>query len=458
MKRTFIAVVALLLFSNCGIVDIDEDLNRSPNSPSEASAPQLIANAMLSLPGLSSSPVGNFMGQYLSETTYVNESLYPAGGTSFYGWYQGPLINLQTVIETATADNQLAVARILKAYYMWNLTDRWGDLPYSEALQGADNFTPAYDTQQQIYADLFTELREAHDQINESVSLSNDIMYGGDMQRWKRFANTVRLLMALRLSEVNESMASGEFNHALNAGVMQSNDDSFVFRHLADANSQNYWYGQIEVAAREWWALTSGLVDLMLPVDDPRLTVYGDPARETGEMVGMPYGTADEDELSTEAYSLLGADIRAQDAPVRLVTYPQVLFARSEAALRGWTGEDQQSLYEDAVENSILQWTGSTDGVDAFLAQPEVAYDGTLERIATQRYVHLFMHGYEAWAEFRRTGYPDNLVEPAGRPIPSRLSYPDTESFNNTDNYNEAVQRQFNGEDNLYGRLWWDNG
>lgn len=458
MKHTLIAVVAVLLFSNCGIVDIDEDLNRSPNSPSEASPPQLIANAVLSLPGLSSSPQGNFMGQYLSETTYVNASLYPEGGTSFYGWYQGPLINLETVLENATAANQLAVAKILKAYYMWNLTDRWGDLPYSEALQGADDFTPAYDRQEEIYSSLFALLREAHDQINTSVSLSSDIMYGGDMVRWQRFANTVRLLMALRLSEINPSLAETEFSDALDAGVMDSNDDSFVFQHLADANNQNYWYGQIEVQSREWWALTEGLVDLMKPVDDPRLEVYGDPARENDEFVGMPYGTEDEDLLSTDDYSLLGEDIRAQDAPVYLVTYPQVLFARAEAAVRGWTGEDEQALYEEAVEQSILQWTGSTDGADDLLAQSEVAFDASnaLEQIATQRYVHLFMHGYEAWAEWRRTGFPANLVEPGGRAIPTRLSYPDNEAFNNTENYNEAVQRQFGGSDELYGRIWWD--
>lgn len=455
MRKIYLAVAALLVFSNCTLMDFDEDINRSPNAPSEASGPQLMANAMLSLPGISSSPVAQFHSQYLSETTYVNESLYPAGGTSFYGWYQGPLINLQTVLDNSTVPNQLAVSRILKSYYMWMLTDRWGDVPYSEALQGSANFTPRYDTQQEIYTELFAELRAAHDQINEAVGLDSDIMYNGDMGKWKRFANTVRMLMALRLSEVNPSLAQSEFNHALSAGVMQSNGDSFVFEHLADANNQSYWYGQIEVAGREWWALSESLVELMEPVDDPRLSVYGDPARATGEYVGMPYGS-EEINNATENYSLLGEAVRAQDARIYLVTFPQVLFARAEAALRGWTGEDAGTLYEQAVRQSIVQWTGSTAGASAFLAQDEIAFDGTLEQIGTQRYVHLFMHGWEGWAEWRRTGYPTNLVEPNGRAIPTRQSYPSNESFNNTENYNEAVQRQFGGNDDLYGRLWWD--
>ena len=262
--------------------------------------------------------------------------------------------------------------------------------------------------------------------------------------------------MALRLSEVNPSLAQSEFNSALSAGVMESNADNFVFRHLADANAQNYWYGQISVLSREWWALPTHLIDMMAPADDPRLQVYGDPARASGTYVGMPYGLADENALSTEAYSLLGEAIRAQDAPVYLVTYAQVLFARAEAAQRNWTSENAETLYNSAVENSILQWTGSTAGVSDFLAHDDIAYDGTIERIAEQRHVHLFMHGYEAWAEWRRTGYPDDRVQPGGRAVPTRLSYPDNEEFNNTANYLEAVQRQFGGTDGLYGKVWWD--
>ena len=131
---------------------------------------------------------------------------------------------------------------------------------------------------------------------------------------------------------------------------------------------------------------------------------------------------------------------------------------RAEAAAMGWTGEDAESHYNAAVENSLLQWTGSTEGATDFLAQPEVAYDpaNAIERISTQRYVHLFLHGFEAWAEYRRTGYPDMMVSPLGRDVPLRQSYTSDEALNNTANYEEAIERQFGGENNLYGRLWWD--
>lgn len=460
MKKLYIILLFFAILGSCS--EFDEDININPNIPSEASGTQLIANAQLYLPGLSSSPQGEFLAQYLAETQYVGVSLYPEGSTSFYGLYQGPLMNLETVLRsdelTATDGpvvNQLAVAKILKAYFFWNITDRWGDVPYSESLMGADDFTPAYDTQESIYNSLFQLLEEANNMIVPG-GITNDIVYNGDMEKWRKLGNTIRMLMALRLSEVAPEKGREEFNEALASGILESNDDNLVFRHLADANNQNYWYSQVIDRNREWWALTVNLVEEMKPVNDPRLSVYGDPARETGEFVGMEFG--DTENLGTEQYSLLGSEIIAQDAPVYLVTYAQALFAIAEGAERGWVAEDPQPYYNMAVENSILQWTGSSAGVDEFLAQTEIAFNAAnpIERIAEQRWVHLFMNGYEAWSEWRRTGFPNDMVQPEGNPVPTRLAYPDNEVFINADNYGEAAERQFGGEDSIYGKVWWD--
>ena len=436
----------------------DEEINKNPNAPSEASGPQLLANAMLSLPGLSSSPQAQFMAQYLAETQYLTASLYPQSSTSFYWLYRGPLMDIQTVLNTSKGNNELIVAKVLKAYYFWHITDRWGDVPYDDALKGAENFTPVYETQEAIYTKLFALLDEA----NETTvigTLSNDIMYGGNMTQWKKLGNTIRLLMGLRLSKIDQQKGEAEFNKALAAGVLTSNSDNFVFKHLADANNQNYWYDQVEVEAHEWWALTKGLVDKMKPVGDPRLLVYGNPNRTSDEYVGQLYG--DMVNFDTEEYSLLGSAIWKQDAPVQLVTYAQVLFAKAEAAKMGWIpgGDAEAKLnYELAIAQSFLQWTGSDNGVTDFLAQPGITYNpaAAIPQIATQRWVHLFMHGYEAWAEWRRTGYPNDLVSPGGVEVPRRHTYIEAEQFNNTKNYSDAVQRQFSGQESLYGRVWWD--
>ncbi|MBD8489958.1 SusD/RagB family nutrient-binding outer membrane lipoprotein [Echinicola sp. CAU 1574] len=463
MKKLNIFILIIVLFSSCD--QFEDDINVNPNAPSQASGTQLIANAMLYLPGLSSSPSAQFMSQYLSETQYVNASLYPQSSTSFYGLYQGPLMNLETVLNAddlsgneGPIPNQLAVASILKSYFTWHITDRWGDVPYTEALQGADDFTPAYDTQESIYNDLLSVLTAADNQI-VAGSISNDIIYNGDMSKWSKLANTIRMLMALRLSEVNPGLAQQEFTAAMQAGVMESNDDNLVFKHLADANNQNYWFSQIDLQGRDWWALSETLVEKMKPYGDPRLYVYGDPNRTDGDYTGLLFG--DTEDFDTDKYALLGSAIHQQDAPVYLVTYAQALFAMAEAAKLGWiSGGDieAENYYNMAIENSMMQWNADVSGLDAFMMQADIAYDPAraIEQIATQRWIHLFMHGYEGWAEYRRTGYPDNMVSPGGADVPNRQIYIEAEQFNNTDNYNEAVQRQFGGSESLYGKVWWD--
>lgn len=462
MKKIPLILLAGLFAASCN--KFDADINTDPNRPSKASGIQLIANSELSLAGLSTSPQGEYMAQYLGETQYPGASLYPDGGTSFYGLYQGPLINLEKVLtsELTPADgpisNQRVVAKILMAYYYWHITDRWGDVPFSEALKGADNFSPKYDKQEAIYDSIFKWMNEINTQIVPG-NISNEIIYGGDITKWKRLGNSIHLLAALRLSEVNAVKAAAEFNKALTNGVMTANTDNFVFKHLSDATNQNYWYGQVVNQNREWWALTETLVDYMNPINDPRLPIYGK-KNINNIYKGIPYGTT-VGLPNTTGFSLMGPAIYAQNAQIALVTYAQVLFAKAEAAKRGWIpGGDAEAKinYDLAIDQSIRQWTGSNTGVAAYMLQPGIPYNAAtaLQQIGMQRWVHLFMHGYEAWAEWRRTGFPNNLVTPGGRAVPLRHAYPPNEVFNNGANYQAAVQSQFAGVDGLYGKVWWD--
>lgn len=466
MKKISIILLACFFAMGCKKFG---DMNINPNLPSQASGTQLIANATLSLPGLSSSPAGEFAAQFLAETQYPGASLYPEGGTSYYSLFQGPLMNLEAVINSGSLTgiegpvvNQVAVAKILKAYFLWHATDRWGDLPMTEALKGSKDFTPKYDKQADIYNALFVLLDEANAAF-EPGNTTNDIIYGGDVNKWKRLGNTIHLLMALRLSKIDATKGASEFNKALTQGIMTGNADNLVFKHLLDANNQSYWYGQVINQKREWWALSSLLVNKMKPVNDPRLPTFGSPARTNSQFVGLPFGTT-AGMPNTTAYSLMGPLIYAQNVQIHLVTYAQALFAKAEAAKLGWiTGGDAvaKTNYDLAIEHSVRQWNNnSITGLDAMMLTPEVMYNPAtaLEQIATQRWIHLFMHGYEGWAEWRRTGYPA-LAPPVGdptRPVPRRNSYPDAERFNNTQNYQEAVQRQFGGTDLISGRVWWD--
>jgi hypothetical protein len=463
-----IYIILSLAFFLGSCKKFDGSLNIDPNRPTKASGTQLIASAERSLPDMSSSPFGVHYPQHLSNTSFTDNSRYTTISFNFSGWYTGPLKDLQTVLES-TLDanegpivNQVAVAKILKAYFFWHLTDRWGDIPYSEALKGKENFTPKYDKQKDIYDSLFLLL----DQANASIvagNIKNDIMYNGDINKWKRFGNTIHMLMGLRLSKVDPVKGAAEFNKALTNGIMASNSDNFAYPHLSDAPNENFWYNQFTRLGRNWYAVSKPLVDYMLPLNDPRLPVFAN-KNTAGNYVGLAYGLPGSTTVVINNFSLLGSGIRLQNSPVYLVTFAQALFARAEAAKLGWiTGGDvdAKTNYELAIQNSILQWTGSTTGAATYIAQPGVLYEpaNAIRQIATQRWVHLFLHGYEAWAEWRRTGYPVLVAAPGanGDRIPRREGYPLIEQSNNTENYNAAVAAfPYGGTDDLNARVWWD--
>jgi hypothetical protein len=468
-KSIYILLTASVLMSSCQ--KFDGSMNVDPNRPTKASGTQLIASAERSLPDISSSAFGVHYPQHLSNTSFTDNSRYTTVNFNFNGWYTGPLMDLETVITSPTLDanegpvvNQIAAAKILKAYIFWFLTDRWGDIPYSTALKGQGNFTPKYDKQQDIYNSLFALLDEANAAI-VTGTIKNDIMYNGDMTKWKKFGNTVHMLMALRLSKVDAVKGAAEFNKASTNGIMTANTDNFAYPHLLDKNNENFWYTQMNVMGRLWYAVSKPLVDTMQSVADPRLPVFANKATSgplSGNYVGLDYGLTTT--VTPTNFSLLGDKLRLQNSPVYLVTYAEALFAKAEAAKLGWiTGGDAtaKTNYESAIQNSILQWTGSTTGASTYIAQPKVLYDlaNAIKQIAIQRWIHLFLHGYESWAEWRRTGYPLLIAAPGanGDKIPRREGYPTIERSNNTTNYNAAVAAfPYGGTDDLNTRVWWD--
>lgn len=469
INKYILILAAGVCFTGC--TKFDDDINTNPNKPAKVSGTQLIANSEMYLPGIANNAYGSLYPQYLANTTYIDDARYTTVNFNFYSWYYGPLMNLESVINSKTLDgnegpveNQVAVAKILKAYFFWHLTDRWGDLPYSQALKGSENLNPAYDKQEQIYDNLFLLLDEANATLTNSTgAIKNDIVYGGASVSWKKFANTIHMLMALRLSKVNENKAKTEFNKALNAGIIDNNSANFVYKHLAEETNENYWYTSYTRQGRNWYALSKPLVDQMQGTADPRLATYAD-KNAKGNYVGLAYGLSDA--VKVEEYSMLGSNLRKQTSPVYLVTYAQALFAKAEAAKAGWIpGGDAaaETNYKQAIEASVRQWNNNdVTGLDNFLTQPEVAYtaaEGT-RKIATQRWVHLFLNGYESWSEWRRTGFP--VLTPApnnnNKQIPRREGYPTQERLNNTNNYNQAVSSfPYGGSDNLDARVWWDN-
>ena len=473
MKAKNIINYALLAIASQSIIScstkFDDSYYVDPNNPSKASGTQLIANSQYFLPNLSSSVNGVHYPQYLSLTAFTDNTRFVSSNFNFQTWYTGPLNNLENVLRNegtlnaieGPVANQIAVAKILKSFFMWHVTDRWGDVPLSEAFNGTNLPNPKYDKQQDIYNSLFTLLDEANAAIiTTNGNIKNDIVYNGDINKWKKLGNSIHLLMALRLSKVDPAKGKVEFEKALAAGILASNADNLSYPHLAEAAHENLWYNSFSNLGRKWYALSEAMVNEMLPNDDPRLPIYAEKNKD-GKYVGLEFGKESAD---ADAVSLFGSTIRKQNSPVHLVTYAQLLLAQAEAAKLGWiAGGDTKAkeLYEEAIKQSLLQWTGSTTSLADYLQKSNIAYDSSkaIEQIATQRWIHLFPYGYEAWAEWRRTGYPELTLanDINNGQIPRREGYPTQEAANNKSNYENAISSfPYGGTDGLNTRVWWD--
>ncbi|NCI51517.1 SusD/RagB family nutrient-binding outer membrane lipoprotein [Sediminibacterium roseum] len=423
-----------------------------------------------------------YYAQYFAETQYPALSLYGAPIVSLPS-YSSTLYDLQNIINlnsdpatkavVATSGgnaNQIGIARILKAYIFWTITDRWGDIPYSEALKGSG--LPKYDKQQDIYVDLVKELKEGALQLDDaSAPFKGDIImnYAGTgtaaatNAKWRKFANSVRLLIALRTSKVYPTAgqwAATEFNAALTAtgGLMTENTDN-VIQTYPNTTFANPWYTTyVAAGARFDNAVSKTLTDTLSAYNDPRLGSYASTPN------GMPYGLNQAAaqavyDATTTAFPFKGKNSLATD-PITILNSAMITFARAEAAERGWTTESALLMYNKGVTLSLTQYGATTGQVATYLAQPVVAY-GTdnLHKIGVQRWLATYPNGIDAWAEYRRTGWP--ALKPAvnatntSKQIPRRYQY-NTEEYNlNGKNLSAAISL-LSGGDSQDSRIWWD--
>jgi hypothetical protein len=477
MKKIIMLVTIAALFYNCNKF---EDTNVSPALLTEPSTKALLTNSQQSISELvfgnvASSRLASMYVQHLSEGPYPGPSLYNDRNLSFSTWYTGPLFNLENIIKynneganeanpsrNGSKNNQIAVARILKAYFYLLMTDKWGDIPYSQALKGNEQYAPAYDKQQDIYTNLFKELTEAAAQINEAeAKVVGDVIFNGNMATWKRFANTIRLVMGLRLSAKDPTKGKAEYASALAAGVITSNAQNMSYTFITgDPNNSNPWYNNYTASNRNDYAISKTLTDYMGPKNDPRLPVYGEVL--SGGVVGLTYGRNVAVNIPA-AYSRIGNYFRDQGASMPLFNYAQVLFMRAEAAKLGYeTGGDAaaEQFYKDAIKASWQQYgVFNQAAYDAYLLLPGVAYVAATghKQIMTEKWVHMYLNSWESWNDWRRTGFP--TLTPAvdavdSRGIPLRLGYPTNEVALNNANYLAAVAG-LGGPDDNYGKMWW---
>ena len=448
-------------------------INTNPNGPTDVPPPSILSGiiqaTVVAADGDGTNVrYGGLWVQYYSEIQYRDEDKYIVrpGTTGNWGLYNGALEDAQTMIDKGTADdvpNWDAVGRIMKSYMFDLMTDAMGDLPYSEALQGIANLQPAYDSQQSIYTAMFADLKQASDEIAPSGLGfdTGDLLYGGDMAQWRKFANSLRLRLAMHLANVDPATAQSEAQAAVSAGVFTSNDDNATLMYLAASPNQNPIY--TNALSRDDYGMSKTFVDSLLSLSDPRLPIFADPNSAAGVYAGLPNGLNDGEGADLSTISRIGKYWRrTPNAPLALQTYAEVLFAEAEAAQRGWITGDAAGLYTDAIRASMEQYGIADADIDAYLAQPRVQYSAAtgLTQIAYQKWIALYMQGMEAWTEWRRTQIPHLVPGPRATlsAIPERLPYADNEDVLNKANLQAAVSAQGLGQYTSLDKPLWFTG
>ena len=388
------------------------------------------------------------------------------------------LKNMNDIIDRMEENsNRNLIARTIRVFFMQRLTDLHGDIPYSEAGMNIENLFPVYDRQQDIYASFVTDLTAAIDNIDvtNTSDTFDEPIYNGKLTKWKKFAASLLLKVGMRMSEVDAAAAQSAVSAALTAGVFESNDDiAYVeFGDLRNGISSVFQDFGVE---GHGFSYSDEFVTRLQDQNDPRIPILMANYDNAGEEVAtVPSAFIGRENGSVSVLiSLTHAQPHRTNmvdyqAPRLLFTFAETEFLKAEARLRGWASGSAAEAYNSGITAACKQldlFVGSGNGVSdveitALLAEPSVVYNAAtgLEQIITQKWIALIFNGYEAYAEYRRTGFP--ILTPgitqgtSDGTIPDRMRYPLLELTVNGTNYQDALSR-YGGTDNINAKVWWD--
>lgn len=516
MTRNKIILFILAIASGFGSCTKDfEKINVNPNVPASVPLDYQLSQIALYATNFSSDP-GHKMWRtsFFYASTAIQQFARLGGGyagdkyqydaeasaTYWNDSYPASVKNEVDLINRASKDptmvNILSMARILKAFDMHRMTDIYGDVPYFDAGKGflAQNYAPKYDEQSKIYPDLLKELEQAAIALDASKykPTAGDMIYAGDVTKWKKFAYSLMLRLAMRLQKVDPANAAVWAKKALDGGVFASSADDCAIDLYSTSVSNPYSYNlgtgrnEVSLGLLQW---SKTFIDKMKARSDPRLSVIavlanGD--RTPANQRGLPNGLdgsnpnpqfdlmAQTGEVNRDKFSRPTALMYDLTERNNILTYAEVRFLTAEAIERGWytTGGTAAQAYADGQAAALGVMAGYKDPTATLTAGQITAYQaanlypvaGTLavkvEQIQTELWLlwGTTFSNIEAWASWRRTGYPV-LVEinypnnVTGGKIPRRLQYPSTEAGVNPD-YMVASNRM--GGDLLTTRVWWD--
>lgn len=506
----------LILCLSVGAVSCEklESVNTDPNNPASVPTNMIMAGTEKKI--MDNVYDNWFSGrqclvysQYWCQRNYTEEDRYQireSVNNNYFNYLYTCLANLETIIkfntDPATAatsatygnnNNQIAAAKILKCWLYQVMTDTWGGIPYSEASKLNEGiYYPKYDSQEDIYKALIKDLDAAVALINEDepAFTGGDRIFDGDASKWKKFANSLKCRLAIHVSKVDSNWKT-YIAEALASGVFTSNADNAVYAYSSTAPEQCHFYrGYFEdsrndfTISRPFTDILKGQADTLnakshpwAGVVDPRLPIYTTP--RNGKYIGMPFGIPSGSivpstmtKVAPSWYAAPPLCLNA-DFSVPLMTYAELQFILSE--YKGFSVAE----YQEGVRSSIEYWSGlNGTTVDATTLNTYVAAVSktvNAETVALQKYIDLYMNGTEAWVEYRRTGYPTQILKPGEvscvsggetlkfttlsetkGDIIERVKYPTNESTLNKASFDTAVSKLQDGTNNYYSKMFWD--
>lgn len=439
------------------------DINESPNDPKEVTVdfmlPAIQASMFLDHNGhlarLTSMLLHHSAGtdrQYQSyDLTYnITESEID---NEWNNLYAHTLMNATQMIAKAGSNNPwyAGIGKVIKAMNLGLATDLWGDIPNSQAFKGTENLSPTYDSQQQVYNDIQALLTEAINDFNQPenknliIPESNDLIYGGDIAKWKILAYILKARYANNLSKKNPTGSATEalqyVQEAKNLGA--SNDANMYAVFGADATNNNTWY-QFITTRDGYISMGKYFIDMLTTMNDPRLPLYAE-VNDSGLYYGAEPGGSN---FNDGGFSIINMTTFAgADSKIPMVSYAELLFIEAEANKRLGNESAASSAYDAAITASMEQFGISAGDIANYLAiHGSNGNPVSLEQIMTQKYIALFTN-VQAYTDWRRTNLPNLTPSPGNTQIPRRLPTPQSERIFNT---NARVNS------NIYDKVWWD--
>ncbi len=489
MKKAYLLIILLscLQFS---CTKNFEQLNTDPNRPKEVNPGVVLGQMQYRIVSSSISAARSFTHELMqvdAPRSSTRDGIHryvitPGTGvwTSFYTY----LADIDVIMASADRLNEKNYKAIGLVYKCWAysiLTDAYGDIPYSEAIKAADgNFQPKFDAQKDIYTQILKDLATANDLFDDTKALT----YGGDyvypsntltagknlgIQRWKKFCNTLRLRLLLRLSKHASELNVNDQINAILADpvkypVFASNADEGIFKFPNVYPFFNPYFTARQLDWRDGVYFTKFFIDNLNTWNDPRRAVWALTVPVNGQNIyqGIESGYPTTTEYVVGKNSSYNDALKTSATLGVMMTYAEEEFIKAELVLKGFnTGKTAKAHYENGITASMTQW-----GVNLpsnYLQQTGVAYnqaatpDAQLQQIMLQKYFAYFFVDYQAWFEKRRTGYPvlpRGSGIPAGNQFPYRIPYPTYLQSLNAANLAAATAAM--GGDNSNTKVWWD--